>query len=82
MVLYFRADWCGPCRQASKVFEELKLSYPNVEFRKIDVDEDAETANAYGIRAIPTMILLKDGRVEARATGARPARETATILGL
>lgn len=81
-ILYFRADWCGPCRQAAKVFETLKADHPNVEFRKVDVDEEPEIAKKYAVRAIPTMIYIRGGQEVARASGARSPKETAALLGL
>lgn len=81
-ILYFRADWCGPCRQAAKVFEALKADYPNVEFRKVDVDEEPEVAKRYSIRAIPTMVHIRDNQEMSRVSGARSVKETAGLLGL
>ena len=63
----FFATWCGPCRMLSPVLEELSEENPNLTVLKIDVDEVSQLAARYGIQAIPTLMLFKDGqRVETR----------------
>ena len=63
----FFATWCGPCKMLSPVLEEVAEENPNVSILKIDVDEVGELAARYGIQAIPTLMLFKNGqRVETR----------------
>ena len=63
----FFATWCGPCKMLSPVLEEIAEENPNLLVLKIDVDEVGELAARYGIQAIPTLMLFKDGqRVETR----------------
>ena len=63
----FFATWCGPCKMLSPVLEEAAEENPNVSILKIDVDEVGELAARYGIQAIPTLMLFKNGqRVETR----------------
>ena len=63
----FFATWCGPCKMLSPVLEEVANENPNINVFKIDVDEVGELAARYGIQAIPTLMLFKDGqRVETR----------------
>ena len=63
----FFATWCGPCKMLSPVLEEIANENPNISVLKIDVDEVGELAARYGIQAIPTLMLFKDGqRVETR----------------
>ena len=63
----FFATWCGPCKMLSPVLEEVASENPNINVLKIDVDEVGELAARYGIQAIPTLMLFKDGqRVETR----------------
>jgi thioredoxin 1 len=69
----FYADWCGPCKIMEPIFEEIKPEYKDkVTFEKIDVEEDNSTAAKYGILSIPTFVILKDGKEEARRMGAMP----------
>jgi thioredoxin-like negative regulator of GroEL len=81
-VLYFSAVWCAPCRVVSNNVERLKAQYPDVKFRKIDVDESAEAASAFQIRSVPTLVHLQDGKEVARVVGARTVDDLAKGLGL
>ena len=58
--MYFGAKWCGPCRQFGPVFEQAESSFPNVEFTKIDIDEDQAAAMKYGITSVPTIIMVEN----------------------
>ena len=67
----FWAPWCGPCRALGPVIDELSGEYEGkVSIMKMNVDENPSTPGKYGIRAIPTMILFKDGQVVEQVTGA------------
>lgn len=81
-VLYFWAEWCAPCRATARVFDALKEEHPNIEFRKVDVDQEHSFATLHGVRAVPTMVHLREGKEVGRLTGARSKKETATELNL
>ena len=65
----FFATWCGPCKMLSPVLEEVANENPNLTVLKIDVDEVGELAAKFGIQAIPTLILFKNGEEVAKRMG-------------
>jgi thioredoxin 1 len=65
----FYADWCGPCKTQDPILEELEEEYEDVEFEKIDVDQDQETANQYSVRSLPTLVVENDDGVVERFVG-------------
>lgn len=69
----FYADWCGPCKIMSPIFEELAKEYEGkVELKKVDVESNGEMAAKYNVMSIPTFVLLKDGKEIDRKIGAMP----------
>ena len=73
-VLYFSAEWCGPCKQLGPTMEGLR---GQINYTKIDVDQDQESSIKYGVRNIPTLILLENGETKGRLVGNQQAE---TIL--
>ncbi|AEN06915.1 co-chaperone YbbN [Halolamina sp.] len=65
----FYADWCGPCKTQDPILEELEEAFGDVEFEKIDVDQDQETANEYSVRSLPTLVIENDDGVIERFVG-------------
>lgn len=65
----FHADWCGPCKKQDPILEELKEKHPDVKFEKIDVDEDPDVAQEYGVRSVPTIVIEKDGEIVEKFIG-------------
>jgi thioredoxin 1 len=65
------AEWCGPCKMIAPILDEIAESYEGkVKVAKLNIDENNETPPKYGIRGIPTLMLFKDGNVEATKVGA------------
>jgi thioredoxin 1 len=77
----FWAEWCGPCRMLSPVVDELagELS-DKVKIGKINVDEEPELAQRYGVMSIPTLVVLKEGKVTASSVGVRPKADILKLL--
>ena len=71
VVIDFWAEWCGPCRLVGPFDEELAQQYEGkVEIGKMNVDENVDTPNEYGIRNIPTILFFKDGKLVDKQVGA------------
>jgi thioredoxin 1 len=75
------AEWCGPCKMIAPILEELATEYGDrVKICKVDVDENQDTAARFGIRGIPTLMLFKNGDVEATKVGALSKSQLAAFL--
>jgi len=76
----FYADWCGPCRMVGPVVEDLSKSMTDVNFTKVDVDEEGELAGLFGVRSIPTLILFKDETEVDRIVGFAPKQKLESLI--
>ncbi|MEJ2007489.1 MAG: thioredoxin [Acidobacteriota bacterium] len=77
----FWAEWCAPCRAMEPAFEKLAENYSNqFNFAKVNVDEAPELAGKFGIRSIPTLLLIKNGKIAEQLIGARPYSALARVL--
>lgn len=65
----FGASWCGPCRALAPILSEIKSQFKNVSFTEYDVDNEFEEATKYGIRSVPTVVVIKDGVEVDRVIG-------------
>ena len=78
----FWATWCGPCRMQAPILEKLseELSEDELKIVKMDVDENPETARAFGIMSIPTLLFKKDGQVVKQVAGVHTAAQIKAII--
>ena len=80
VLLDFYADWCGPCRMVSPIVDEIATERDDIVVGKINVDENPDLAGAFGVFSIPTLVVMKNGRVVNQAAGARPKAQILAML--
>jgi len=80
VLLDFYADWCGPCRMVSPIVEEIAEEYPQYVVGKVNVDEEIELAQAFGVASIPTLVVLKGGKIINQSVGASPKEQILAML--
>ncbi len=80
VLLDFWADWCGPCRMVSPIVDEIARERMDIKVGKINVDEQRELASAFQIMSIPTLVVMKDGKVVSHAVGVRPKQQILSML--
>lgn len=77
----FYADWCGPCRMLAPVLEEIAREYEGgVKVGKVNVDEQMELAQKFGVSSTPLLVVFKDGQPVAKSLGYRPKEEIVNLL--
>ncbi len=72
VLLDFWAPWCGPCRMVGPVIDEIAGEVTNAKVGKINVDEEPELASNFRVMSIPTLVVMKDGKVANQAVGVKP----------
>ena len=80
VLLDFYADWCGPCRMVSPIVDEIAEENPQYLVGKINVDEETKLAADFGVGRIPTLIVMKNGRIVQESVGARPKEQILKML--
>ncbi len=80
VLIDFFADWCGPCRRMLPIIEQIAKERDDIKVVKINVDEEPELATQFGIVSIPTLVVMKDGKITNQALGARPKHEILSML--
>lgn len=80
ILIDFFATWCGPCRMVSPIVDEIAEEHPEFVVAKIDVDRNPELAGEFGVMSIPTLVVIKDGKVVNQSAGARPKAQILAML--
>ncbi|MBR5515392.1 MAG: thioredoxin [Clostridia bacterium] len=80
ILLDFYADWCGPCRMIAPAIEEIAEEHPEYIVGKINVDNEPELAQQFGVFSIPLLVVLKNGEIVNKAPGARPKAQILKLL--
>ena len=80
VLLDFYADWCGPCRMVSPLVDEIAEENPQYLIGKINVDSETELAESFGVSSIPTLLVMKSGKIVNRIVGARPKAQILAML--
>ncbi len=80
VLLDFFATWCGPCRMVGPFIDQIAEEKNDIKVGKIDVDQEGDLASRFQIFSIPTLIVMKDGEVLQKATGARSKDEILAML--
>ena len=80
VLLDFWASWCAPCRMVVPIIEEIASERPDIKVGKINVDEQPELASEFGIMSIPTLVVMKNGKIVQQVSGARPKEAILTMI--
>ena len=80
VLLDFWAPWCAPCRMVVPLVEEIAEERPDIKVGKVNVDEQMELANRFGVMSIPTLIVMEDGKILAKSMGAKPKKAIMNML--
>ena len=80
VLLDFYATWCGPCKLLSPVLDRLAAEHEEFVVAKVNVDEAADLASAFGVASIPTLVVLKNGREVARNVGVLPEKRILELV--
>ena len=80
VLLDFWAPWCGPCRMVSPIVDEIAAERGDIKVGKVNVDEEPELAGQFGVMSIPTLVVIKGGRVVNQMVGARPKSQILAML--
>lgn len=80
VLLDFFAAWCGPCRMVGPVIDEIAEENEDILVGKVDVDKESELANRFQVYSIPTLVVMKDGKILSQETGAKSKDQILKML--
>ena len=80
VLLDFWASWCGPCRMVMPIIEEIAQEREDIKVGKVNVDEQPELAEQFGVMSIPTLVVMKGGQIAVQTAGARSKAQILALL--
>ena len=80
VLIDFYADWCGPCRMLSPIVDEIANERDDIVVAKVNVDDEPELAEKFGVISIPTLVVMHSGQVVNKSSGARPKADVLKLL--
>ena len=72
VLIDFYADWCGPCKMQSPIIDKIAEERQDIKVGKVNIDENSELAEKYGVMSIPTLVVIKNGEVSSQFVGVTP----------
>lgn len=80
VLLDFYASWCGPCRMVAPAMEEIANEREDIKVGKVDIEDQKELADKFGVLSVPALVVMKDGKIINRAIGARPKEDILSLV--
>ena len=80
VLLDFWAEWCGPCKMVSPIIDEIADEHPEIKVGKVNVTEEDELAAQFGVISIPSLFVIKDGKIANKAVGAIPKNQILEMI--
>lgn len=81
VLIDFWASWCGPCKMVSPIIDEIADENPSIKVVKVNVDEQPALAARFQVMSIPTLVVMKDGKIVNQSAGAKPKQQILDMLG-
>ena len=80
VLIDFWASWCGPCRMVSPIIDEIAAEHPEIKVCKVNVEEEAELAAQFKVISIPSIFVVKDGKIVNQSVGAKPKNQILEMI--
>ena len=80
VLIDFWASWCGPCKSLSPIIDEISAEHSEIKVCKVNIDEEQELASQFDIMSVPTLLIIKDGKVVNQSVGLKPKNQILQML--